>query len=821
MMERAMIALLLRAYPSEFRTEYGDELRQIYRRLMTDARAGMAEGAVLWVRLAVDALRSAPAQWLAALRTRRDSRPAHAPDHAGAVCAAFAVFALYWLTLAPTAALWDAGEYITVSRVLGIPHPPGNSLFVLLGRAWDVLLAPTGWPTAVRINVLSALCSAAAHGFLYLCMHRMLAGEEGFPRRLAAALAVMVSATAFTVWNQSNVNEKVYTISFLTVLWTVWLALRWRDTGRTRLLLVAAYMTALSMTNHLMGALVAPAVLLFVWRVDRRVLMAPRVWALTIPAVLLALSAQFFLPIRAAQQPLVNEADPSCATLSSAAASIYTNGAEGCSALSATLQREQYAKPSILSDPARPDRPRDAGLLGAQLLNYVQYVDWQWARSIAGSEPLLGGWRPLITLLFLLFSFAGARAHWRADRDGALLQLLLFGTLSAGLVFYLNFRYGYTIARDAYPAGEMHEVRERDYFFLISFSVLGAWIGAGIVATWHALSRALLQWTRHARLAAAPLLVIAAVPLALNWSWASRAHDWTARDWAYNVLMSVEPYGVLITNGDNDSFPLWYLQHVERIREDVTIVLSPYIGTDWYARQIRSISQPCPPGADASSDDTRIICQRPFRAEGVHAKLLAAWGGAPQVSPEDSILPMSDAEIAGMAQTMFVTDRPLEMRFGEMRGHIASGTLVTPVDTFVAAIIQHTYGARPIHFMSPSPIVDKLGLAPHTVRVGLTWKLREPADGDAYAFPAATDVASLGSYIDLVTTDTLAREVFVVRGRINNPALPWVDHASLSIPLQYAVMHYAAAVAHELRGDVTAAQHHGERLTFWNRVIGG
>jgi hypothetical protein len=59
------------------------------------------------------------------------------------------------------------------------------------------------------------------------------------------------------------------------------------------------------------------------------------------------------------------------------------------------------------------------------------------------------------------------------------------------------------------------------------------------------------------------VLALALIPLVLNWSYASPRGDYAARDWAYNLLQSVEPYGVLFTNGDNDTFPLWYLQEVE------------------------------------------------------------------------------------------------------------------------------------------------------------------------------------------------------------------------------------------------------------------
>ena len=267
----------------------------------------------------------------------------------------------------------------------------------------------------MRINLLSATCSALAHVFLFLVIERSLRPADVVMRRVGATCAVLMSATAFTVWHQSNVNEKVYTLSFLTTMLVLWLALRWRDTRNAKLLVAAAYITVLSATNHLMGVLVAPAVLLFVYRVDRRALLSTRVWATTLPLAALALSVQLFLPIRAAEQPLVNESDPACESLLAATASIYTNGARGCEALSATLTREQYGKPSILDDPNTPGTPRGAELMLSQFVNYFQYLDWQWARSVNGRQPLFGredslsggddspfGVRPLITLLVLV-----------------------------------------------------------------------------------------------------------------------------------------------------------------------------------------------------------------------------------------------------------------------------------------------------------------------------------------------------------------------------------------------------------------------------------
>src|SRR3954468_16135085 len=155
------------------------------------------------------------------------------PPYLWAALAASAVFALYAVTLAPTTAFWDTSEYIATSHILGIPHPPGNPLFVLLARAWDILLTPTGLPTAVRINLFSALMSAGTTFFWYLLVHRILGFFDSREkvRRVGAAVSVLVAATAFTVWNQSNVNEKVYTVSMFTIAALSWLAFLWRDHG--------------------------------------------------------------------------------------------------------------------------------------------------------------------------------------------------------------------------------------------------------------------------------------------------------------------------------------------------------------------------------------------------------------------------------------------------------------------------------------------------------------------------------------------------------------------------------------------------------------
>ena len=754
-----------------------------------------------------------------------NSQP-YKPPYLAAGIATAAVWALYAFTLAPTTAFWDASEYIATAHMMGIPHPPGNPLFVVLARAWELLLAPFGLSVAVRINLFSATMSALAHGFWFLLVYRILSDFSASRvfRLVGASAAVLVSASAFTVWNQSNVNEKVYTVSLLTIALLSWLAFLWRDhlgEGKDdNLILLMIFILALSVGNHLMAFLAAPALVVFILLVEPRTLANWKLYAFGVVVAVIGLSVHLYLPLRAALDPVINEADPST-----------------MQALMESLGRKQYDKPSMFVNPTDPRLPRDIGLFVLQIVNYLQYFDWQWARSIAGTIPVFGGVRPIVTVLFGLLGVYGAINHWRRDRISFAYFATLLATLSLGLVFYLNFKYGYSIAVEQYPNREMHEVRERDYFFIVSFSLWGLWAGIGIAALWQRMAQRFgdaAEPTRNALLRASPLLAIALIPLVLNWSWASRRNDYAARDWAYNLLMSVEPYGVLFTNGDNDTFPLWYLQEVEGIRRDVTVIVMSYLNTPWYAKQLRDLTTPCAPGQDPASDPTRIICQRPFDPERAPPFYRGAMVRADQPAPQqpdsvppgqrpptESILPITDAQIDEVAGTApYLVQQPQAFSAGRIQSTLRAGSVVLPADVFMAFIINNSLGDRPIYFASTTQAYEVLSLKPFLVRQGVALKLHDgppqadPARG-IYEFPPGQLADVVGPYFDLTRTDSLLWNVFLHRGGIPDEWTHWADAPTQGIPFYYAYTHYGAAQAHLMRGDSARAQRHMERAEAW------
>ncbi len=756
--------------------------------------------------------------------------PDSSPPYGWAAAAAAAVGLLYTVTLAPTTAFWDTSEYIATAHILGIPHPPGNPLFIILARTWDILLGVFGLSTAVKVNLFSALMGALAHGLWFLVVHHILrhfSDDRAF-RLVGAFVAVLVSATAFTVWNQSNVNEKVYTVSLLTIALLSWLAFRWQEragkAGDDNLLVLMAFVLALSVGNHLMAFLAAPALLLFVLLVRPGCLLNPRLYLYGVPAVVLGLSVHLFLPIRSELGPIINEAQPTCESIGEAVASVVTYGNAGCQDLSDALTRKQYDKPPLTT--------RQAPLV-SQAGNWLQYFDWQWARSLNPTDSVFGRARIPITALFIGLGVLGLLEHYRRDRVSWVYLVSLFGVLSAGLVYYLNFKYGYSMplpegielreameAANARTTRDLAEVRERDYFFVVGFSVWGLMAGMGIATLWNRVAR----MSGRSLAATAPVLALAAIPLALNFGWASRSGDHAARDWAHNLLMSVEPYGVIFTNGDNDTFPLWYLQEVEGIRRDVTVAVTSYLNTPWYVKQLRDLTRPCEPGQDPDADPTRILCQRPYTAENTGAMYThdpaeaEAAGKVPIPLAEPVRAPsrgmfradLSDATIEQVANQYPPLQEDQAYDLGLLTATMQGGQYLYPWHQFTLAAIANSLGDRPVYFASAGSPSAAFGINRQVLRQGLAFQLRpEGAEelaslGFVQNRDSTTIAGLLGAWLDTGRTRLLADRVFEHHSGIPDEWEYWPDRSTRGIPNYYAWMYQSLWQDPDLQDDVDA-----------------
>src|SRR4051812_46957977 len=356
------------------------------------------------------------------------------PSYTAAAIASALILVLYLITLSPSTAMWDTSEYIAAADDFGLPHPPGNPLFVILGRMFAVLpIAPN---VAMRINILAAVCSAGAAGMWFLITERVLVGwlPERWQRIVGGTLAALIGATAFTVWSQSVVNEKVYTISLLGLALVSWLTVRWCDDPdgdkADRLLVLIAYLSGLGYANHMAGFLAAPAVAAAVAMLRPTTLLRWRLLLACAGALLLGMSPFLMQPLRAAHFPAINEGEPTgCATEIGA----------GCTFSKATydrfmynFNRVQYQKPG-LTDRQVP--------IVAQIEMWWLYFRWQWLRDPFDAHPSL---QKALATLFLLLGGLGGYVHWKRDRPSFSYFGPLMFMVTLALVYYMNFKYGWS-----------------------------------------------------------------------------------------------------------------------------------------------------------------------------------------------------------------------------------------------------------------------------------------------------------------------------------------------------------------------------------------
>ncbi len=700
------------------------------------------------------------------------SRPRESPPYLWAGVTTVVIFAIYLATLAPTTAFWDTSEYIAAARVLGIPHPPGNPLFTLLAHTFGLL--PLAESYAVRINLFAALTSALAAGLWFLVADRWLQSTVTvrWARWAAAFAGVLVGATSWTVWNQSTVNEKVYTVSLLSMALCMWLVVHWGDDEpgphRDRWLVLIAYVMALSSTNHLMALLAIPALAVYVFFTDWRVLTRPWVLIAVVVAIAVGISLNYlYLPMRAAQLPAINEGEPICASLLQALA-------QKCQALNDVLNRVQYGKPSLMD--------RQAGFF-AQLANFWQYFNWQFARD-------WGAWAGVAPALFTGLGLVGLYTLWKNDRRAGWAAILLLSTLTVALVLYMNFKYGFSQYLDKPELPR--EVRERDYFFLGSFSAYGVFVALGLGAVLQALAE-LGAGDQHPRWAlGTPALAVALIPLVGNRLTASRAHETLARDFAIDLLESVEPYGILITAGDNDTFPLWYAQEVEGVRRDVTLANLSLMNTRWHLRQLRRRQTPTFDPSRAAA-----LWRTPSAVNGDSTRgPVAAWP-----KPPDPVLALSLNELDSLPEAMRVPEKggiqidSVTVAFGQ--------DYLLLQDLATIFLIKQNLGKRPIYFsLSDGGYPDQtLGLSAYLVGQGMVRKLLpKPV--------VANDTIVLSSglgYVDLPRTRRLLWEVYHWQAAARDRPFGWVDARSGSILALYAIVYAGTADAMRQKGDTALA----------------
>ncbi len=466
-------------------------------------------------------------------------------------------FVLYVSTLAPTVTLVDSGELIVAAASLGVAHPPGFPLYVLLAHAATLL--PFG-NVALRVNAASALFAALAVAALAAVAAEAL--QTGAPGATApgragvregrnagvlesavAGVPVLVAALLLagsrTLWSYATIAE-VYTLNTLLILIVLFLMFRWRRRSLAlrqarpeappapadRWLYAAACVFGLALgVHHVTVGLLLPALAALVYATEgaqffrsRRLLRAA-LWSFA------GLSIYLYLPLAAARSPLLNWGDPR------------------------TLQRVWWHVTGRQYQAFVSFSPQ---IVGAQVQEFARLVGREF-----GPWWLPGG---------LALAVAGFVVLFRRDR--ALFSCLVL-IIAAGLAYGLN----YDIAED------------KEAYYLPTFVVLAITVGFG--ARWllarlgHGASAA-----RRAAIAMA-LLSVPMLTLAANFRYNDRSRYFIAPDYVDNILSTIEPGGLLLTLDWQVCSPMLYARGLEARRRDVTLIDVNMLRRSWYFDYLR------------------------------------------------------------------------------------------------------------------------------------------------------------------------------------------------------------------------------------------
>ena len=319
----------------------------------------------------------------------------------------------------------------------------------------------------------------------------------------------------------------------------------------------------------------------------------------------------------------------------------------------------------------------------------------------------------------LILGLIGFFFQLRHDPRNSWVTGLLFLLTGLAIVVYLN--------------QPPFQVRERDYAYAGSFYVFAIWIGLGVMA----LQGWLEKLTKKedgmpaAALAVALGLVVPVLMGCQNWDDHDRSGRYTARDMAWNHLIGCAPNSLLVTHGDNDTFPLWYAQEVEGIRTDVRIVNSSLLGTDWYIDQMKcrfyesdplNISIPRKQYLYGTNDYCPVIdvVDRPILASEaitVFKDERYTREGQDFIPGHKLLIPVNreNAIAAGLVpeamQDSIVDYISLEI----------SGSNITKFDLIMLDILANYDWSRPIYFVSRNE--TKLGLEPWLQFDGFVYKL--------------------------------------------------------------------------------------------------
>src|ERR1700693_4889337 len=237
-----------------------------------------------------------------------------------------------------------------------------------------------------------------------------------------------------------------------------------------RLLILVAFLLGLGYSNHPAGFLPLPAAGIAILAVRWRTLLRWKLVLAALAALILGLTPFIYEPVRAAYFPGINEGAPTACDTRLEASCTFTTLTKD--RLMANINREQYGKKLERGAP-----------YSAQVGMWWLYFKWQWVRD---SHQTVQGLQFVVAFMFLAFGLLGGYVHWLRGRKTCWYFGPLMFTMTLALIYYLNFKYGWSQSPELRDVDR--EVRDRDYFYIWSYSAWGVWAALGLTFVWERLA---------------------------------------------------------------------------------------------------------------------------------------------------------------------------------------------------------------------------------------------------------------------------------------------------------------------------------------------
>lgn len=329
-------------------------------------------------------------------------------------------------------------------------------------------------------------------------------------------------------------------------------------------------------------------------------------------------------------------------------------------------------------------------------------------------------------LLPLILGVIGMLFHFNRNyKDGVVVALLFFMT-GIAIVLYLN--------------QTPFQPRERDYAYSGSFYAFAIWIGLGVMSLYEALTKKVSPVVSASVVTLACIALVPGIMAAENWDDHDRSNKYAARDFASNYLNSCDPNAILITNGDNDTFPLWYAQEVEGLRTDVRVVNYMLSSGDWYVHQLaRKIydSEPLRFKLTPEQYNKGVNDFIPFvdRAGGIQIELSELIDFIADESERSKVTLQSGESINYFPtrKVRLTVDSLKALKSGIVPAYMADR--IVPVveweiksnylyknDLMLLDFLGSNNWERPLYFASPSSVSKVLGIDKYCHQTGVVYK---------------------------------------------------------------------------------------------------